>query len=301
MYTQFFGNYLLNKNVITQEQLLAALDKQATTRVKIGALAIHAGYMTASEVEQIFIMQTHQDKRFGELAIEKGYLSQKQLDELLDLQLPDYIILGQILADQGILTPVQLERHITDYRSEYEILDLDLNSEQKDMVEHLLENINFEESALQKEYVIDYLLLLFNNLIRFIGNDYTPLNILKLSEIPTAHCVTQDMGCPIFHVSSALDTDEATAIAFASRYAHDEFSEFDEFVRASMEDFVNLHNGLFLVNMSNNYSIEMTLQPPIYSENKILETSNTTYLFPILFPFGMINFICSIYEMNPEE
>ena len=77
MYTQFFGNYLLNKNIITQEQLLLALNKQSKTHVKIGTLAIHAGYMTASEAEQIFIMQTHRDKRFGELAVEMGYMSDR--------------------------------------------------------------------------------------------------------------------------------------------------------------------------------------------------------------------------------
>lgn len=300
MYTQFFGNYLLSQNIITKKQMLTAMEKLTSSRIKLGSLAAYAGYMTASEIEHVIIMQTHQDKRFGEIAVELGYMSQKQLDELLQQQVPDYILFGQILIEEKILTPVQLENYLTDYRSEYEIYDLDMNYEQKDLIHHLLHDIDFDSIGMHREYVTDYLLLLFNNLIRFIGDDFTPLDILKLSEIPTTFCVSQDMECPIFHISSALDIEKDAAIVFASRYAHENFTEFDEYVQASMEDFMNLHNGLFLVNMSNNYSLEVSLCPPEFHQNHIIDTSKTTFLFPILFPFGVIRFICSVYETTSE-
>lgn len=49
MYTQAFGNYLLNTSAVTSEQLLAALSAQATAHVNLGTLAVHRGYMTAVE------------------------------------------------------------------------------------------------------------------------------------------------------------------------------------------------------------------------------------------------------------
>ena len=82
MYTQFFGNYLLEKDIITTEQLLDALQEQSKVHLKLGTLAIHEGYMTAGEVDNIIIMQTHQDKKFGELAIEEGYLTEEQVNAL---------------------------------------------------------------------------------------------------------------------------------------------------------------------------------------------------------------------------
>ena len=300
MFTQFFGSYLINKNIITSEQLLFALEKQASARPRFGALAIHAGYMTASEVDQIFILQTHQDKRFGELAVEQGYLTQEQVNELLSQQIPEYILLGQILVDEGFLTTVELQNHITDYRSEYEIFDLDMNFEQKELVQHLLQDIDFSNSDINEEFIVDYVTLLFNNLIRFIGDDFTPLNIIQMNEVPTTLCIVQDMDCPVFRISSAIDMDTNAAITFASRYAKDEFHEFDEYVRASMADFLNLHNGLFLVNMSNNYSIEVSLMPPQNADNTMFAPGRTTYLFPIMYPFGIIHFICSIYEPVEE-
>ena len=51
MYAQFFGNYLLARNMVTAEQLLQAMQKKSSMQIKLGMLAIHAGYMTAGEVE----------------------------------------------------------------------------------------------------------------------------------------------------------------------------------------------------------------------------------------------------------
>ena len=56
--------------------------------------------------------------------------------------------------------------------------------------------------------------------------------------------------------------EEDTAIAFASRYVHEQFHSYDEYVQASLEDFVNLQNGLFIVNVSNTSNTELTLGAP---------------------------------------
>ncbi|MFG6382972.1 MAG: chemotaxis protein CheX [Lachnospiraceae bacterium] len=293
MHTQFFGNFLLNKGVITPEQLIEVLKIQSSTHKKFGTLAIHSGYMSASEVADVYITQTHYDKHFGELAMELGYLTPAQVDKLLTIQLPNYMLLGQILVDQKILTHIELENLITEYKSEYEIYDLDLLEEQKNMVDKLLSSLYLPEDLPQAQNIISYLTLLFNNLVRFIGEDFTPLNVMTLPEVPTNFCVSQVVD-GTFAFLSALDMDHETALAFASRYVDEEFEEFDEYVSASMEDFLNLHNGLFSVNMSNDYTLELHLQPPTIHENTILSTDSPAYLLPIIYSFGTINFIFSV-------
>ena len=59
--------------------------------------------MTASEVDNVIIEQTHQDKKFGELTIEMGYLTNEQVKNLLNVQSPDFLLLGQILLDDGVI------------------------------------------------------------------------------------------------------------------------------------------------------------------------------------------------------
>ena len=293
MHTQFFGNFLLNKGVITPEQLIEALKIQSSAHKKFGTLAIHSGYMSASEVADVYITQTHYDKRFGELAVELGYLTPEQVDKLLTLQLPNYMLLGQIHVDQKIVTHIELENLITEYKSEYEIYELDMMEEQKSMVDKLLADLYLPDDLQDTQNILAYITLLFNNLVRFIGEDFTPLNIMTLPEVPTNYCVSQ-MVDGSFPFLSALDMDSETAIAFAGRYVDDEFEEFDEYVSASMEDFLNLHNGLYSVNMSNDFSLELHLQPPACHENTVLATEAPCYLLPVIYAFGTVNFIFSV-------
>lgn len=291
MYTQFFGNFLINKGIINTEQLMEALEIQSSTHQKLGTLAIHAGYMSANEVEDVYIMQTHYDKRFGELAIQLGYLTQKQLNELLNLQLPDYMKLGQVLVEKGWISNNDLESLVAEYRSTYEIYDLNLVIEQQEVVDKLLSSFCTQENITDPERMIPYLTLFFNNLTRFIGEDFTPLDIIQMPEVPTNFCVSQQIEETLL---SALDMEPQTAISFACKYVDEKFTEFDEYVLASVEDFLNLHNGLYAVNMSNDYSLELKLDPPMVQEHTSLSTDSPIYLLPIVYPFGKLNFIISL-------
>ena len=67
MYTQFLGNYLLQKGIVTQEQLFDAMARLSQTHIKLGTIAIHEGLMTANEVDECLYVQTREDKRFGEI------------------------------------------------------------------------------------------------------------------------------------------------------------------------------------------------------------------------------------------
>ena len=182
MYTQFFGNYLLSNGIVTQEQLFSAIQKQAKTRMKLGTLAIHAGYMTAQEVDQVVIEQTHQDKKFGELAIQFGYMTSDQVIELLKEQSPDFLLLGQILVEEGVLTHAQLEEIMIDYRSKNEMIDLDMTIETQEGLSRLFDNFFIISEAPVSDYERMYIELLFNNFIRFIGDDFTPLSVYSVQE-----------------------------------------------------------------------------------------------------------------------
>lgn len=293
MYTQFFGNYLLNRGVATTEQLVDAMKIQSSERLSIGTLAIHAGYMTASEVENVYILQTHHDIKFGELAVSEGYLTVEQVEELLHEQGPNYLLLGQTLVSNGVLTPTQLETLLLDYEAETDINTSDISVEQQENIHILVKNFLHMEDSIQEKYIVGYLSLFFNNLIRFIGDDFTPLSPILSPEVPLNYCVSQEISGD-FNLVSCINMEPATAIEFASHYADDEFDEFDEYVQASIEDFLNLHNGLFNVNMSNNYSDELSLAAPITLTDPVYCPENvTTYLIPIAYSFGIMYLILS--------
>lgn len=297
MYAQFFGNYLLSRNVVTKEQLIQAMQKKSAEQIKLGTLAIHAGYMTANEVDRIVILQTHQDKRFGELAIQEGYLTELQVAELLRAQKPDFLLLGQVLVKDGLLNHQQLQDLIIDYQSENEIYDFDYSDETKETVRQLVEKFFIIAERPLSEYEVSFLRLLFNNLVRFIGDDFTLVSPSLCKEYPVNYCVSQNIMGAI-PMKTYIDMPETTSIAFASRYVNDTFTEFDEYVQASLDDFLNLHNGLYTVNMSNDYSIELQLEPPVTETSELVTFETETYLLPIIYPFGMIHFIFELPKMN---
>lgn len=294
MYAQFFGNFLLNRKVVTPEQLVAAINKESSSRIKLGTLAMYHNLMTAKEIDDIVVAQTHEDKHFGEIAIELQYLTEEQVNQLLSEQSPDYLLLGQILIEENILTNAQFESLIVDYESEHEIYDLDLQYDQKEQVAQLIRHYFRLDGIEDADLYQAYMTLLFNNLIRFIGSDFTPMTPILCEEFPTQYCVVQHTTGK-YHLLSAIDMEHSMAIEFASRYADDTFDAFDEYVEASLEDFLNLHNGLFTVNVSNNRAVELQLTPPEVLERDLLEfpKESVSYLFPILYPFGTINFILS--------
>lgn len=292
MFTQFFGNFLLSRGIVSTAELVAAMKKQADVHLKLGTIAIHEGLLTASEVDSIVILQTHQDKKFGELAVENGYLTEAQVKTLLDAQKPDYLLLGQILIEDGRLTNRDFENLISDYQSQNEILDLDANVEQREMVKKLLHNFLHYNEETTAETAVEYLTLLFNNLVRFIGNDFTPLDPMTCTDYPTNYCVVQHISGQI-SIQAAMDMNTDTSVTFASRYAGESFPDFNEYAKASLEDFLNLHNGLFNVNMSNSHSIELALCPPEVHTDDTLHFETPSYILPVIFPFGTVNFVAA--------
>lgn len=296
MYTQFFGNFLLERGAVTQEQLFDAMQKQSNERMKLGTLAMHSGYMTAEEVDEVVVQQTHRDQKFGEIAVEYGYLTPDQVMELLKTQGPDFLLLGQILVDSGILTNSELSTLISDYRFENEMIDLDLTQDNHEIIERLLTKFFVASEAEPSKFGVMYFELLFNNFVRFVGEDFTILNCVECDAYPVECCVKQ---CVIgnYAIDSYLNMDAATAVEFASRYANDNFVQYDEYVQASMEDFLNLHNGLFIVNVSNDDSLELSISAPEVVNDTIVNFEDRSFLFPVMYSFGTVNFVVEIHRL----
>ena len=70
--------------------------------------------------------------------------------------------------------------------------------------------------------------------------------------------------------------------------------KYDEIINELAADFLNLHNGLFLVNLSETENIESTLTPPVSASNgEPLKAYSDTYVMPVDFNFGTVNFVLS--------
>lgn len=291
MFTQFFGNYLVNENIITSKQLVEALKLKSSTKVKLGVLAINAGYMNAEQVNKVHNMQSKVDKRIGDIAVDMGYLMEAQVEELLSSQKPDYLLLGQTLIDNDFLTNEEFSNALNTYKEKYALEDADLTGSSEKARKILSDFFDFS-NAKNPDILVNFVELLINNLIRFVGDDFTPMDskeAITISSSPDLISVNQGI-IGTYSSDVSIVSDEKSFISFASRFALEEFQENNEYVKASVEDFLNLNNGLFIVNESQMHNIELTLNAPETIKNGA-RTEQPHYVLAVCYPFGIVNFI----------
>lgn len=265
MFSQYFGHYLLNRNLITREQLTDALAYQQSVHVKFGVIAIDKGYMTASQVEEVHEKQKQADKRFGEIAVEIGYLTDQQVDSLITDQKPNHLLLAQALCDRNYMTIEQFGTALNEYKEEFSLSDEQFESIKNGSIDLLIENILKDADVGVKDNYRDYLTLFIKNMIRFI-DDHVYADIVKTEGNQQGKWLVHQQitgESPLFTVIAA---DEEVFLHIASKFAEEEITETDELAKASVSEFLNLHNGIYLVNMSN-WGIELTMEPQEITEN----------------------------------
>jgi CheY-specific phosphatase CheX len=122
---QFFGEFLIERWVITREQLLEALELQEYRNLKFGNLAVRKGYLTEDQVRAINEYQRKEDMRFGDIAIMLGVLSPDQVQEIITYQKNNYLYVGEALLELGHVTEDVMDRELTIFREEQTPYGLD--------------------------------------------------------------------------------------------------------------------------------------------------------------------------------
>ena len=60
MFTNIFGNYLIEKGLISKEQLLEVKEKQSETRVKLGLIEVKEKLLTEQQANEVISPRAHQ-------------------------------------------------------------------------------------------------------------------------------------------------------------------------------------------------------------------------------------------------
>lgn len=295
MFAQFFGAFLLNNKLVSPDTLAQAIDDKKNTRMRLGVLAINAGLMTADQVEHVNVAQQSVDKRFGDLCVDLGYLTEADVDRLLSEQPTDYLLLGQTLVNNGSLTNAEFEQAISAYKTHYQLSDDDISNNQNDKLSAIVKDFFHFNTAENARIYTDYVTLLFKSFIRFIGDDFTPLEASMVSAAEAPYVVYQRIHGK-YTAELAIGCPKEEYIAFAERFAKEEFGDVDEYVNEVVGEFLNVNNGLFVVNESNQSGIELSLDPQDYEHDSRVAFKNQAFCIPVAFAFGEIDFYISVTE-----
>lgn len=287
MYTQYLGQYLFNKNLISAGQLCELLALENSIRVKLGVLAINSGMMTAGQVEEVHELQHTMDRRFGEIALTKGYLTQTQLDTLLAQQNSRHLGLSQAIVDQGYLTLAQLETALNQFKQDTNLTDEQIQTIQAGNIDEIVHL--FLDFPANSQLYYDYVALFLKNIIRFLNERPVLSWPQSLGKTIDGWFISQQaLGRRT--ISTGIILSDAALIDVASHFSQETLTQVDDLAKDSVSEFLNLHNGIFLINLSDK-GLELDLQPQTIAPSN---NQPTGYRIPIDLSCGRIELVLSI-------
>ena len=169
----------------------------------------------------------------------------------------------------------------------------------KELMSEILNRSNYQTlSSELSDFIKEYVQKLILDLLTYVSSEITVGEIELVESYYTNKELSQEItGVPAAY--SALDAEESVLIAFAKAYAKMDITEYDVLAKESLLDFLNLHNGLFVVQLSKLNICELSLSVP-KQNGAFLMTSPATgkiTVIPVTFPFGTIRFLlCELSE-----
>lgn len=159
-------------------------------------------------------------------------------------------------------------------------------------VEKLLNATNYYSLNNLTPFAKTYIEKLIYNIITYVSNQFDVGNIELLDEYNGVNELSQEVtGIPSAY--SVIDGSKETLLSFAQEYSKMEIAEFDLLCKEVIIDFLNLNNGLFVVQLSKDNICELSLSVPKQNGNYSIDHASykSIIVIPIAFTFGNIKFL----------
>jgi CheY-specific phosphatase CheX len=118
MPVKFFGQFLLEKDIITKEALLKAIALQDATNLKFGEMAGSMGLITSAQVERVHDAQRSEDLQFGDMCVKLGILTVEQMKQVLAKQKATHVFIGEALIKVGAVKADDLPKHLDAFKAD---------------------------------------------------------------------------------------------------------------------------------------------------------------------------------------
>lgn len=165
----------------------------------------------------------------------------------------------------------------------------------QELLNNILLNSSFESKKSEMdEFSVLYIIKLLSDIILYVDTDISLGDITFCDSYHLEHEVSQEItGIPAAY--SALDGNIKVLTAFAECYSNLGIAEFDSLCKESLLDFLNLHNGLFVVELSEKNICELSLGVPKHGSSHELKLTSDLHghitLIPVTFSYGTITFV----------
>lgn len=262
MFGVYFGKYLEGKGIISNEQYNDIISDSKNAKVKMGLLAVEAGYMTEEQAEQVNNLQQMQDRRFGDIAVEKGFLTEDQVGSLLKKQGDEYLLFVQALVEKGILSLEQIQKEINAYKKSGRFTALDIEAIKSGDIDKIVP-VFVKENCIPP-IIKDYIALTARNMVRFIDRHFRLEKVEKLNEYTSTFVAAQELNGD-HKIFSGFCGDGEGIKLIAEAYAKEEFEMVDMDVLDAACEFLNCNNGLYASKLSYE-DVDLDMLPPVMKD-----------------------------------
>ncbi|WP_372368500.1 response regulator [Candidatus Uabimicrobium sp. HlEnr_7] len=278
-----FGQYLLQKGVISKDKLLHCLEVQNSINRKIGEIAVEEGVMIPEQVTKILKVQKRINKYFGQLTMQMRILTHSQIQNLLHIQKKHYIHLEEIMAQEKIILKEKLDAELKLFRS------LDQDDQGVYGLNWIKENL---ENGLVFEVFTEQTLKLLMRLAEFfvLEGDWNFDN----EKIQSNGIIVELSFSGDFNWMYMLNISREVAIAIAeSMIEIEEEEQIDDNTLLEVAgEFVNIVCGNALSKLDN-HNIKFEMKPPkikkVDEEYITLPKGREALIMPILVPEGQVD------------
>ncbi len=276
MFGLYFGNYLLEKNILSQSQFESITMEQQKTRVKLGLIAVAEKLLTTRQADEINEIQRRMDQRFGDIAVEKGYLKPVDVAYLLNMQGNPYLQFVQVITENNILTLQEIENFLDEFKAVNNFSDSSIDALKSGDIDRIIP-IFIDVTA---PFADECIRLSIRNIVRFIHNNIVLKKSYKVNEYSYGSLAYQQMvGDHQLFVGIAATGNELLAIA--NPFAKEAFTEINEDSFDSVCEFINCINGLYASKLSHE-DINIDMTPPLFSVDKKMTSTGEIYVVPIM-------------------
>ncbi len=284
MAAKFFGEFLIEKKLISEQDLEKVLDVQKHSNQKLGELAVSSAMLTENIACEINQKQQTENKLFGEIAVACGYLDIQQLDDLLLMQQKQRKFFGDILIELKMLTNEQVIQQLKAH-----------DKAQQQTYQNML-------TAIDKHCLAEYLIqaieasnLLF---LRILHEQSKFYQLIKSTENLDSFEVVLQISLNAQHpIFLTFATDAQTAICIASAFTNEDVANCDlDFSQDAVGEFLNIIAAQIISAL--NQSGKFDYGVPEYNVNlaELCMDASSMLVVEMDSPIG--NYILIVHEEN---
>lgn len=275
MFSQFFGNYLLNNGLITKDQFSSCMEYMRANRVKLGLVAESEGLITRAQADELNRLQMQTDKRFGDLAVEKGYLTDTDISHLLQLQGSPYLIFVQALEENDILSRDKCLKLVSQFQKDAGLTKTALEAIKCGDFDRLLPSFIDTD----KERYLSILSLALRNIVRFVS-PYIRIEKAEQATSYSARYIAYQKTTGAYEGFLGFGSNDDAILTIADGYAGEYFEKPDIDALDSVGEFTNCINGLNATELSYR-EVQIDMLPPEFLFDSGVQNTDGFYILPI--------------------